>query len=1669
MVAHPTRQPTGGAAPLSSPTVTDGMYYEFHIPLGVYNAIIKLLAQQVDSPNSPNPIVDASVGREWFSQPRPATQGNIPKPTFFYATGTAYMFDVFGQGIFQIGGGGQIAVPGLDGDVWMWDGAPTNDPFYKMLDSDLWNSRKIFFADAGFPMQNSLKEGVALLIKEINDTPGAFALGGYSQGAAVASLVYREIQSGSLQHRKADLIAGVTFGNPSRQTGHLWPGANPVGSWDQPSNYNTHGCFPTSQRLTNTESFWWDFANTDEIITSVADSTLGIDWVALAATFINDFNGVDLAAFLAAHISRLPWDVLSEVLNALNSIVGGVGAGGHVTYPTAPPPGNPQNGLTSYQIALQYLRDVGTRYKQSRVFQQKTEVLQVNFKLPMPINDLAFQAVQVPADINVWYQDRQDNWRAMLDENRDPITLSLPPASSETWYNFHAWTAPTVAKAVQFRLTRTPDAAMGTRPYCVGLRNVLIRRNIYDRPSGIRATTVTEDALGNVVSTYIRDWDAPKAIDNNPATFWRCEAQPSPDAVVYLILDVRNADGSAQLIDTLYLDPVYTGNALNIYYTNDEPEGTTLAPSPISVAPTTESNTRWMAGRGLWDVSTGSDTSEFTGPFSVGPLVKQNCWMGVEWTPDFTATSPPQQNPVLLEFIPPGGKAEPGQFWPRLYYDVGSLGYGKIVLEFTNGTAHKLYEAPLSPPLEQGEPLRIVAGWSYDDPGAAVYIKVMSKSSVLAEVTTATVNLPSLVTLDGEVSFSKFRGQFTSHVFKKENWAKNADIFLANPIAYVDPDPITPDSQGKVGTSTLTNSLFSCDWTAQRYPVGGMSTSIHVDRRWTPIWRDYTVQRGKLFFPRQISCKYIKLEFSKLTPEPYPVYDTNIKVTMETYPVEVLMSTTTTTTTTTKTAGTTTQTISVPTSTQVHTPGLIEQTGSAIINGIESIGAGITGAVNGLLGNIGNMIGGIAAVNWLDPMSVNAALTTSYDSTVQAVNSIVGVGSTAAAIPNSLSSALGQSTGAMASGSIALRNEATSSLVARRGTVDAQTLAGQAVNNIIGAMPNQGIGASVSNVVENAVLSDFSPTLKSPSGTAVAPAQGTDFWLFPGGLLKMPSNIMEALLGSTQTVTGSTTATVNVPTVVTSTSTSTPTTERLRFNTTETHIYRQLVVTRDAAIGYFAGLREVAAYSTTYIDYEDPLSFDFKVYDLKQWVPTNIKQLTSGAVTTNGSPFIEADLDFATNIDAWTATGDWAWDGTQDNYSGNRVASATVTANGTDLSLVSKTPFSVEYNDEIVIKASVKHVGAISSGEGEIVLDLITYSNGEETGTVSLTPVPSNIAGEVASKVSLTHPTGKTEGATFEHLLGTYTVEADIDALAVRVRINDAVAGGQFWIAEIAAEPRNGGRAYLYNKFTTFSTFTKVICELRDHSLRRSDGMWARTDPLNTNVDSGTLAWYTSPTTMPPGMWGDQFAKWADENVKWGNARATVAIWIDPERTYKGNRSLHFRRAAGAGSAGVRVVQRSNYLPGGLCRIGCTVYKPIQNSNFITLRLRRISDGVYVHEEEIQDVPVGQWYTFTSKFFSLPDTLDQVYLAEIDLTGSFEDELYVSDLYTEVAQIRYLMRLGGLDNPGAINLDVTELAHTEGEAIVSCTDPTNEVSLEVVFLSPNAVAYGTTLTPVYQQ
>ena len=322
-------------------------------------------------------------------------------PKFYYANGTAVTANFFGIAVGPIGGGSNLHVKGVNGEFYSWDGAVANDPFPNLLNTSLWQTARVPYPASAIDMGTSIKQGVDWTVAQIIANPGPFALGGYSQGAAVMSNVYNECRQGRLVDRRADLRAVVTFGNPMREAGHTYRGASGyAGAFDVPnSTTGSHGCFPV--RLQNTEDFVYDFVMPSEVITGVGDSNAGKLFVSAAGKLLsNDLGGALLDVMASATGSGLSLiNLATTIFNAIASVVGvppsnlvplgktvasviGAAAGtvtvtdpynnqsinlpggGHVRYPFDPPPkadGSNGTGDTCYQIAAKYLNSVGAQ------------------------------------------------------------------------------------------------------------------------------------------------------------------------------------------------------------------------------------------------------------------------------------------------------------------------------------------------------------------------------------------------------------------------------------------------------------------------------------------------------------------------------------------------------------------------------------------------------------------------------------------------------------------------------------------------------------------------------------------------------------------------------------------------------------------------------------------------------------------------------------------------------------------------------------------------------------------------------------------------------------------------------------------------------------------------------------------------------------------------------------------------------------------------------------------------------------------------------------------------------------------------------------------------------------------------------------------------------------
>lgn len=1198
------------------------------------------------------------------------------------------------------------------------------------------------------------------------------------------------------------------------------------------------------------------------------------------------------------------------------------------------------------------------------------EVITTTFKLPLSVSELSTEILRMPCLVEFWYQDRNNNWRPVLDMTRLPVRINVARSDAKSFYKFTSRVYPIVAKQLQIRVTRTNDPTMEGTPFVVGLRNTLIRRNVYDRAQGTQYFEEEQDILGNVITKYIKDWDAKKAVDNDPYTFWKSAPMPDPGAVANLFMDLRGDDGEPRMVDKFYIDPVYTGNHLNLYYSDDDTVVTRRL-NPVSVRPDEDENTEWRLGRGRADISTDLTDSYYRWTMNLGPHVDQPTWIGVEWTPNFNTADGPPENPVLYRVRDPQG-----QWKPTVEYDVGA---GEFTLQFDNGTDTRTYSAPITKAFVAGDPLKIVLGWRYAPD--TVFISVMNRrGEEIAHLEANPTTLPSQVSLDGTNEVWNFQGLLTALIVKLESYVDSVSPFQTSPTYYVDPDPVIPDPQtGVVPSTSLDNAVYAVSWTTQEHGSGGASETAYEDKEWTPVWRNYIVEKGMLFLPQAISAKYWKFEFSNLTEQPYPIYESGVEVRYKVFPTSVQQQ--------------------------------------------ASLGPRLYSGAGGFVG-MGTFISmnGVRGVNWLNPASVLSAvgsvLSTQYD-VVQITQSNGYVSET---LPNAANLNLEKSR----------RIEAGSQYVYRRDALQPYILAQDKYVTTIKAEGLQKL-AQYTDVPWVDIEQANPGAITHVKSTGALPIRGTDWWIYPGQQLKVPANVMERLT-ATSTVTERKLTSEH----------------RVRFNTTSIHRYDYKTLKRDAAIAYFAAVREIIPFASTFIAGEDKPYFDFPTYDPDQFVTTFVRRVPSGPITTQKKIYSIENRLFERSLANWAPdSSNWSWDGTKGRW---LRGSAKVVCDELAHTLLSNSQ-SVDPDEEIKLGISATWAGLdVSNNQVAIRWGIRTYN-----GTTQVAEVP---LGEVSYA-----DWSAQEDRDWTDYTATTTIGAGVTNFRVFLQVTNKVRAGTVWFENLTVETTDDTLATVYKALQTFSTFSKVSVDFKDSGLWRGDSMWADINPDSQSIDDTQLAYYTKtiPETLPGATWGDTVKTWKADDAYWGSPYAVVGITVDPNRRYQGKRVLHFRRAAGAGEAGIKVKQWTNFVPEGLFRIGAVFYKPVANDNLATVRLRRLADGVIVYEESVA-APAGRWHEFTTGFVEIPDGPNQEYTVELTLEGDDEDELYLSDLYTELALVRYFIRLGGV---GSYLHEVTDLRYQDGRVNVTTTNPVSDVSVTATILSPQSFAYGCRITPYY--
>lgn len=307
------------------------------------------------------------------------------KVAFFYCVGTyaanLEMAKAADLEVTDPGPGNNAAVAGLNGATKLTNGTPQQDPFPGFLDPSIFDAKKVLYPASQQLMGQSIDIGIANVVAQITSPKRPkgqkWAIGGYSQGAAVmAGILLKLASGGELESYASTFLGGVNFGSPRRATnwrgpiGGTWSGAYDIAG----STTGGHGSFPTTgpyRRLTTADCTpfsdkWVEFAYPGDIITAVGDSSLGLGWTSGNAVFLTATNLGDWISYVGSNLiggleSLYTMEVIGKpalnLVDAFGNTFNWLTGNGHVAYPYMPPVGMPVGTPTCYQLGLQWLTD----------------------------------------------------------------------------------------------------------------------------------------------------------------------------------------------------------------------------------------------------------------------------------------------------------------------------------------------------------------------------------------------------------------------------------------------------------------------------------------------------------------------------------------------------------------------------------------------------------------------------------------------------------------------------------------------------------------------------------------------------------------------------------------------------------------------------------------------------------------------------------------------------------------------------------------------------------------------------------------------------------------------------------------------------------------------------------------------------------------------------------------------------------------------------------------------------------------------------------------------------------------------------------------------------------------------------------------------------------------
>lgn len=538
------------------------------------------------------------------------------------------------------------------------------------------------------------------------------------------------------------------------------------------------------------------------------------------------------------------------------------------------------------------------------------EVMEVSLNAPQRINLISLSLAHFPHRAWVQYLSEAGVWTNFVQSNGLHASVSLHESvplvissgvnnsyklhpqhfGAGHWVPYRLRVQPVVTSRIRVVLARIPATevpintlrqrvaySLGVKDFSVGYEvtgpeDLPVVTRSGDVPTESSVIASTTDILGSSVDYVIRENRAADLLANRG--IWKSAPQPIASAVVNLYVDARDSQGRPQVVEKFFLDPLYSGSTVNLYYSLDEPDPSTFraqntplafpatrpfgATAPVSA----DDGILFPPQTAFLDIDNTAIQFDPRKPFQLGMVVQ----------PQFPSSDPGESviydDGVLKIFFGPDptGTVETGVFqvslgtmllsWPELVFDFNAR--LRFVLTFDGD------DLTLATPLP-------VLGEDRDEGTDFRTLRSMSGEIVAGTEQPTVLRIGGSLTEAPEDS-SPANARLVSMYLKAGNPDGDEEFkkYWANPSGFV----VTPEYPR--GKQTTDNALLRYDpqhrtegvESLNPYGFLGGPGVVYEDLVWTPIGRDYQLKKGFYEFD-PTKARFFKFEFSNLIAEPY--------------------------------------------------------------------------------------------------------------------------------------------------------------------------------------------------------------------------------------------------------------------------------------------------------------------------------------------------------------------------------------------------------------------------------------------------------------------------------------------------------------------------------------------------------------------------------------------------------------------------------------------------------------------------------------------------------------------------------------------------------------------------------------------------------------------------------